>query len=76
MWKLSAAILLMPLLVVAGNSGDNSRARLDATKERVNEAVQAAKNDWKQADFSVVPSADAAVPPAVSLQTVAMVASY
>lgn len=76
MWKLSAAMLLMPVLTVAGTSGDYPRAPIGATQQRVSDAVQQAKNDWKQADFSVVPAADAAVRPVVSMQTVAMVASY
>lgn len=76
MWKLSAALLLMPVLIVAGTSSDHSRAHLGVTEVRVGDAVQQAQNDWKKADFSVVPSAEAAVRPAVSVQTVAMVASY
>lgn len=76
MWKLSAALLLMPILAMAGISGDKGRADVTRANDPVGNAVQNAKSDWEKADFSMIPSADAAARPAVSMQTVAMVASY
>ena len=76
MWKLTAAMLLTPVLAMAGNPAQNASAPNGAAESRLKVAAQQIKSDWNQGEFSAMPKAHAAVHPAVSAQTVAMIASY
>ena len=76
MWKLTAAMLLTPVLAMTGNPAQNVSAPNGAAESRLKVAAQQIKSDWKQGEFSAMAKAHAAVHPAVSSQTVAMIASY
>lgn len=69
MWKLTAALLLTPVLALTGNPAEEAKAPLSASENSLQITQQSALTDWEQSDNFHGHSAH----PAVSRQAIAMI---
>lgn len=76
MLKMTATLLLTPILIMAGNGEKPVIAAEEAAEQRIEAAVEQIRSDWNSGEISLVPPVHAAQYPAVSARTIAMVAPY